>query len=812
MKEKKAGSKPISVATQAVPLSKQERKQLEQRVKHLTAKRKPSVQRTLPYIDIYPDGICQLSDRKYSCTIEFYDTDYEMATEENRNILFSNYSDLINYFDDEIKFQLTFENQQTNLTPLMQRMKIPAVGDDLDHPRQEYSDMLVDKLLHGTNGKKRKNYLTFTIEADNLRAARNKIRNISSEILDLSLFDKSPSKSTGKSRGRVLDGKDRLAALYRSMNPLSQDSLQFDWDVKRHSGLSTKDFICPPSLAFKKSVFRTGNAWGAVDSFQILAGELSDRFLQSFFTNDMNVSISIHVKPFDQIEALKYARNKLSDVEKMQVDEQKKASIGGYDMNILPPNIKLYLEDLERMLKDLNSKNEHLFTVTLLVRHYAQSQKELRAQTGKLRRIAQKNSCRLFPLEYLQEQGFTSSLILGENSVPQSRELTTSALAVFMPFTTAELFDLDRDDTAIYYGCNALSMRQVFAARWVLKNPNALFLGTPGSGKSFSVKEELMGVFFKRPKDFIYICDPEGEYFPVVHRLHGQVIKIASAGTHFINPMDISFDVPDEEDPIATKSSFVLSLCELIMGTLAPDQRSIVDRAVKLIYQKFRENPVPENMPILEDLQKWLIDNGGESGKEVADALEMYVTGSQSFFNHRTNVDLKNRLVCFDIRDLSAQLRPIAMLVLQDLVWGRVAANREAGVKTWYYIDEFHLLLGEKQTAKYSVEMWKRFRKWGGIPTGITQNIKDLLSSSEIQNIFDNSDFVYLLNQSAGDLEILAEAKNLSEDQVKYLTDAHEGHGLILCNGKVIPFEDEFPRNTELYRLMNTKPEEVELS
>ena len=402
-----------------------------------------------------------------------------------------------------------------------------------------------------------------------------------------------------------------------------------------------------------------------------------------------------------------------------------------------------------------------------------------------------------------------SSLPLAYNRIEIQRALTTSSTAIFVPFTTQELFQNGKE--AIYYGLNALSSNLIMVDRKLLKNPNGLILGTPGSGKSFSAKREITNAFLVTDDDII-ICDPEAEYAPLVNRLKGQVIHISPSSTQFINPMDINSNYSEEDNPIALKADFILSLCELIVGGkegLQPVEKTVIDRCVHHIYQKYFNDPRPENMPVLEDLYDALLAQEEKEAHHVATALEIYVKGSLNLFNHRTNVDIHNRLVCYDIKELGKQLKKIGMLVVQDQVWGRVTANRSEGRTTRYYMDEFHLLLKEEQTAAYSVEIWKRFRKWGGIPTGITQNVKDLLSSHEVENIFENSDFVYMLNQAAGDRQILAKQLNISTHQLSYVTHSGEGEGLLFYGNVILPFVDHFPTDLELYRIMTTKLSEV---
>jgi len=407
-----------------------------------------------------------------------------------------------------------------------------------------------------------------------------------------------------------------------------------------------------------------------------------------------------------------------------------------------------------------------------------------------------------------------SSIPLGDNQISIQRGLTTSSTAIFVPFTVQELF---QQGEALYYGLNALSNNMILCDRKQLKNPNGLILGTPGSGKSFSAKREMANAFLITQDDII-ICDPEAEYFPLVQQLKGQTIKLSPTGRgadgkpQYLNPMDINLNYSEDDNPLALKSDFILSLCELVVGGkegLQPVEKTIIDRAVINVYREYLADPQPEKMPILGDLYEEIKKQPEAEAQRIASALELYVHGSLNVFNHRTNIDIHNRLVCFDIKELGKQLKKLGMLIVQDQVWNRVTINRSAGKSTRYYIDEFHLLLKEEQTAAYSVEIWKRFRKWGGIPTGITQNVKDLLSSREVENIFENSDFVYMLNQAAGDREILAKQLNISPQQMSYVTHSDAGEGLIFFGNVVLPFVDRFPKDTELYRVMTTKPEEV---
>ena len=670
--------------------------------------------------------------------------------------------------------------------------------DDFDSIRTEYADMLHNQLAKGNNGLTKTKYLTFGIEADNIRIAKPRLERIENDLWN-------GLKRMGVS-AESLDGKERLRLCHNIIRMDGNEQFKFDWKWLVPSGLSTKDFIAPSSFEFREGrTFKTGSKYGAVSFLQILAPELNDRVLADFLDMESNLLITMHIQSLDQVKAIKTIKRKITDLDKMKIEEQKKAVRSGYDMDIIPSDLATYGGEAKKLLADLQSRNERMFLMTFLVMNTADNKQQLENIAFQASGIAQKHNCMLIRLDFQQEQGFMSSLPLGLNQISIQRSLTTSATAIFVPFTTQELFQSRGEP--LYYGLNALSNNLIMVDRKRLKNPNGLILGTPGSGKSFSAKREITNIFLITSDDII-ICDPEAEYYPLVDRLGGQVIKISPTSGDYINPMDINLNYSDDESPLSLKSDFILSLCELIVGGkegLQPVEKSIIDRCVRLIYTDYLADPAPEKMPILEDLYNALENQQEKEAQHIRAALEIYVTGSLNIFNHRTNVDITNRLVCFDIKELGKQLKKLGMLVVQDQVWNRVTVNRAEKRATRYYMDEFHLLLKEEQTAAYSVEIWKRFRKWGGIPTGITQNVKDLLSSREVENIFENSDFIYMLNQASGDRQILAKQLNISPHQLSYVTHSGEGEGLLFYGNVILPFADKFPKDTELYRIMTTK-------
>ena len=785
-------------------LTREERARLREILARTRKEKYPSTaQQTIPYDRIWPDGICLTNGKFYTKTLQFQDINYQLAQNEDKTAIFEGWCDFLNYFDSSIHFQLSFMNLTAGTEVFEQSIAIPLRGDADDESRIEYAAMLKNQMAKGSNGLTKTKFLTFGVEADGIKTARPRLERIETDVIN-------NFKRLGAAV-ETLNGKERLRLLHSIFHMDTQEKFAFEWDWLPRTGLSTRDFIAPTGFEFREGRrFRMGGTLGAVSFLQILAPELNDRMLADFLNMESSLIVSLHIQSIDQTAAIRQIKRKITELDQSKIDEQKKAIRAGYDIDILPSDLATYGGEAKKLLEDLQSHNERMFLVTFLVMNTAGTRQQLENRVFQAQGIAQKYNCALERLDFQQEKALISSLPLGLNQIEIQRGLTTSSTAIFVPFVTQELFQTEGEP--LYYGLNALSNNLIMVDRKRLKTPNGLILGTPGSGKSFSAKREITNAYLITDDDVI-ICDPEGEYYPLVERFHGQVVKISPASSHYINPMDMNLNYSDDDNPLSLKSDFLLSLCELIVGGregLQPIEKTVIDRAVRLVYQPYLADPRPENMPVLGDLYQALLAQEEKEAHRVATALEIYVSGSLNVFNHPTNVDIQNRLVCYDIKELGKQLKKLGMLIVQDQVWGRVTANRSVGKATRYYVDEFHLLLKEEQTASYSVEIWKRFRKWGGIPTGITQNVKDLLSSREVANIFENSDFIYMLNQAGGDREILAKQLNISPHQLSYVTHSGEGEGLLFYGSMILPFVDQFPRDTKLYKIMTTKPGEVQ--
>jgi hypothetical protein len=757
-----------------------------------------TAQQTIPFERMFQDGICRVGRDYYTKTIQFQDINYQLAQQEDKTEIFEEWCSFLNFFDSSVHFELSFMNLATDATDFEKKIAIPHQKDAFNDVRDEYSTVLLKQMEAGNNGLTKTKYITFGIHADSMKSAKPRLIHIEMDILN-------NFKRLGVV-AETLNGYQRLELMHKQLHMGDRARFHFDWKYLAGSGLSVKDFIAPSSFEFPTGrYFKMGDLHCAMSFLSIDASDISDRMLADFLGMESTQIVTMHIHSVDQTEAIKTIKHTITELDRSKIEEQKKAVRAGYDMEIIPSDLATYGNDAKALLKELQTQNERMFLLTFLVMNTGKTKQELENNIFQASSIAQKHNCNLVRLDFQQEQGLVSTLPLAYNEVDIQRGMTTSSTAIFVPFTTQELFQDHRG--ALYYGLNALSNNLIMVDRKLLKNPNGLILGTPGSGKSFSAKREIANSFLVTDDDII-ICDPENEYRAMVDYLGGQVISISPTSDQYINPMDINMNYSDDDNPVMLKVDFILSLCELILGSrdgLKPTERTVIDRCTRLVYRKYLEDPRPENIPLLEDLYNELLNQEEPEAKFVATALEIYVTGSLNVFNHRTNVDINNRMVCFDIKDLGKQLKKIGMLIVEDAVWGRVSANREKGKSTRYYIDEMHLLLREDQTAAYTVEIWKRFRKWGGMPTGITQNIKDLLASREIENIFENSDFILMLNQAVGDRQILAKQLNISPHQLSYVTHSGEGEGLLFYGNVILPFVDRFPKDTELYGIMTTK-------
>lgn len=761
-----------------------------------------TVQSSLPFLRLTRTGILQISPKEFSKTIEFDDLNYELAKEEEQFRIFKVFAELINSFDTQVMVQLSLVNQTGYLQELADSIVIPPQKDAFNPLRAAYSDYLQRQLEAGNSGIRKRKFLTFTVQADNLELAKALLNRIEAD--SLKYFQRLQVKA------KVLEGEERLQLLYELLNEkgLAKPKVSFE-DLKK-GYISSKDIIAPSSLDFRDTDrCKVGKQFVSTQLLRITANELSDRMQTEFLAVPGDIRITRFLQSIPQEKAIRKLKNKLLMVNQVKVNEQMKAVRQGYDYELIPTDLKTYSEALTHQLHEVQNQDEKSINHQFLLTVTEENEEKLQETLFLLQSIAQKYTCQLMSLDYQQEQALFSSLPLGKPFIPLWRGMDTSSVSILVPFSSSELF---QSGESLYYGINSITKNLVMADRKQLFNGNGLFLGMSGSGKSFAAKREIANVIL-RTGDDVLICDPQNEYAALTNLLGGQVVSIRSDSPHYLNPMDVNQNYSGGESFLNTKAEFMLSLFEMILGRsqeLLPEEKSIIDDAVRKSYEKYINNGYQEeDLPILEDVYNLLKKNKNEVAQYLAGALKLYVHGSLSIFNHHTNVNLEKRLVCYDISQLGTQLKNLGMLIVQDQVYNRVTRNQSQQKYTRYYVDEIHLLLKNPMTAYFTVRVYKEFRKYGGIPTGMTQNVKDFLMSQEVENILENTPFILMLSQAEGDKRILQEKLNISDSQLNYVTFTGPGRGLLFYENIVVPFQDDFPKEHILYSVLTTKPADL---
>lgn len=792
----------------------EEQKRLQAKKKQLLElqkRRKPkskvpkSTQDTIPYIADYDNGIFEIAEGRFSIVFTFDDVNYQISRREEQEAMFFRFGEFLNYFSPEVECQIVINNRNVDLNQLKESILIDEeVGDGIDEYRAEYNDMLMKQVSGGRNDLECDKYIVVTMSSPNIMEATMRFDHMEYEII-------ANMQKIG-SRARRLTTEERLEILHDIFRPNEVGNFSyegsFSYDYIKAQKLSTKDFICPASFRFDKNDFHIGDRWARCLFINNLPTFVSDKFLAEITDCTFNMVTNLAIKAVAPEEALKIVKHQILGMEANKIEQQKKAMRAGYDPSMINHNLKHSLDEAEELLDDLQSKNQKMFLVSIVIMHMADTKEKLEADTESLNATARKYLCQVQKLSFQQEEAFRQVLPLGWNTLPIQRTLTTESTAIFIPFTSKELF---QKHNGMYYGLNGVSKNLIMFSRKSLKNPNGFILGTPGSGKSFSAKRELINVLLTTGDDVI-IIDPEREYTSLAEGFGGSIIHISAASKHHINPFDMNEDYAGDDNPLILKSELILSFCEVLIGGrngLTPIEKSVIDRCMNLCYTKYMATSKSEDLPTLKEFYAKVLEQPEVEAKQVASALEMFTTGSLSVFSHQTNVDINNRFTIFDIKDLGKNLKTIGLLVALDTIWNRITANRAKGIRTWFYIDEIYLLFSNEYSANYLFELWKRARKWGAIPTGITQNVEDLLKSDTARTMLANSEFLYLLNQAHSDRMELAKMLNISDAQLGFVKDVEAGQGLIRAGVNIVPFVDKFPADTQLYNMMTTNPDEI---
>jgi hypothetical protein len=755
-----------------------------------------SVQQAIPIRAIWPDGIFAVGN-KFSKSFRFMDINYAVASKEDKETMFLSYSDLLNSFDSGATTKITIHNRRLNQVDVESSILIPLREDELDTYRREYNDMLLGKAT-GANGTIQEKYITISVVKKNVDEARNYFARVGTELM--AHFSRLGSKCT------ELDATDRLRILHDFFRVGEEASFRFDLLETMRKGHHFKDYICPDTFEFASDHFRMGNYYGRVIFLREYASYIKDSMVAELCDLNRSLLLSLDVIPIPTDEAVREVENRLLGVETNITNWQRRQNRNNNFSAVVPYDMEQQRKESKEFLSDLTTRDQRMMFGLLTMVHVAESKEQLDSDTETLLTTARKHLCQFATLTYQQMDGLNTALPYGLRKVHALRTLTTESTAVFIPFRAQEIMH----PGGIYYGQNVISKNMIVANRKQLLNGNSFILGVSGSGKSFTAKREIVNQMLASDDDIILI-DPEREYSALVEALGGETIHISATSPNHINAMDMNRDYGDGANPIILKSEFVLSLCEQLIGghQLGAKEKSLIDRCTASVYRKYLQSNYKGDPPTLQDFRAELLKQAEPEAQDIALAIELFTSGSLNTFAQPTNVNVNNRLICYDILDLGKQLLPIGMLVVLDNILNRITQNRAKGKNTFIFIDEIYLLFQHEYSANFLFTLWKRVRKYGAFCTGITQNVDDLLQSHTARTMLANSEFIVMLNQASTDRMELAELLNISDLQLSYITNVDAGNGLMKVGSSLVPFTDKFPRNTKLYRLMTTKPGEA---
>ena len=751
-----------------------------------------NVQQSIPIKRIYDDGIFLVGKNKYSFTYKFSDINYAVASKEDKEAMFLNYSELLNCFDSGATTKITIALRRINKKDFEKEILLPFKQDGLDIYRQEYNQMLLDKAL-GANGMKREIYLTVSVVKKDYEEAKNYFRRIGNEIV--SHLAKLGSKCV------ELNAYEKLKLLHDFYRIGEETNYNLDIHEMMKRGHNFKDYICPDGFSFKSDYFEMGKKFGRVFFLKEYASFIKDSMIAELTDMNQNMMMSIDIIPIPTDEAVKEVENRLLGVETNITNWQRKQNANNNFSAVVPYDMEQQRKESKEFLDDLTTRDQRMMFANLTLVITADTKEQLEADTETILIVARKHLCQIVPLRYQQMNGLNTALPIGVRKINNLRTLTTESLAVLNPFRVQEILDKG----GIYYGENAISHNLILVNKENLLNQSSFLLGVPGSGKSFSAKE-LITFLALSTEDDILICDPEGEYSELVKALGGEVISISASSRDHINAMDMTEGYGDGVNPVVDKSEFILSLFEqLDKKGLGPKEKSIIDRCTALVYDDYNKTG---KMPTLITLREKLLEQDEKEAHELALSLELFTSGSLNVFAHPTNVDTNSRIISYDIYKLGKQLKTMGLLVITDALINRVSENYRKGKRTHIFIDEIHVLFENEYSATFFNSAWRQFRKRNAYPTAITQNVEYLLSSVEASTMLSNSEFIVMLNQASSDRKRLAQLLNISDEQMSYITNSEAGCGLIRYGSSLVPFINRFPKNTRLYKLMTTKPGE----
>ena len=750
------------------------------------------VQDIIPVRTIWADGIFMSGKNKFTKMYRFTDINYAVASRDDKAGMFLSYSELLNSLDSGCTAKITINNRRLNMLDFEDRILIQMRNDGLDLYRKEYNDMLTDKAT-GSNAIIQDKYITISVNRKSIEDARLYFARIGADLT--AHFSRLGSKCT------ELSANDRLRIIHDFMRTGEETSYHFDLKDHMRKGHDFRDYVCPDVYENNSDYFKIGNRFGRVLLLRDYASYISDDMVAEITDLSRNLMLSIDVVPIPTDEAVKEVEQRLLGVETNITNWQRRQNMNNNFSAVIPYDMEQQRKETKEFLDDLTTRDQRMMFAVLTLVHTADSKKQLDNDTEEILTIVRKRLCQMAVLKFQQLDGLQTALPFGVRKIDAFRTLTTESLAVFMPFRVQEVYD----SHGIYYGNNVISKNMIIADRRRLMNGNSFILGVPGGGKSFTAKNEIVNLMLSGDADII-IIDPESEYGPLVRALGGSVINISANSPNHINAMDMSRDY-GETDPIIEKSQFLQSLCEQIVAghKFQKGQQSIIDRCTENVYRYYKQGNYMGTPPTLADFREELLKQPEPEAHSLALELELFTRGSLNTFAKQTNVDTSNRLICYDILELGEQLRAIGMLVILDSILNRITQNRQAGKRTYIFIDEIYLLFMHEYSAQFLYKLWKRVRKYGAFCTGITQNVADLLQSYTARTMLSNSEFIVMLNQAATDRIELAKLLNISNEQLSYITNVDAGHGLLKVGSNLVPFENKFPKDTQLYKLMTSK-------
>lgn len=796
--------------------------------KKKTQKNKPNAMQfpqtnaeSIPYKKVYKNGIFEIEDGVYSKTYKLPPLNFKTASTDTQQRIAEAWSVFLGSLPDDVTREITIYNQTIDIMRFQENIMIPMKADSLNGYRAEYNNMLLEKMSGAKNNLEAVKFITLSLPADDIEKATERFAQIDHNVIDQvsQITKNAPTILSYLDRLELINAiynQDSTTPLYQKRVFQGQEVESFSLENCKAQGINTKDVIAPSAITFERDYAILGNTYSRSYYISNFPTWVKGSLLTDLASLPKNMLVSAYLNTIPQDEAVKMIKRQSTNISSSIVDTQKRAAKSGFDASLISPDLQDAKEESKQLMDDMTKENAKLYVGSVIVTVFGATKDELEECDRLIKTVASTNLATIKPLYQQQETGLNTSLPLGNNQLELQRLMTSVTVSAIIPFDVKEI----RQKTGMYYGLNASSRNMILYDRTTEMNPNGCILGMPGAGKSFSAKREMINVLLNT-EDEVYVIDPEGiDYTPLAQALNGSVIKLANGTNVYVNPFDLNINNKDEGgDPVKVKADFVETICNIAIGGkygLSPAEKSIIDICVERIYEPYikrlqntHQTIDIENAPTFVDFYNELIGDPHVEAQHLALSLQRYVSGSLDIFSHTTNVQIDNRFTVYNLRDIGPGLKELGLQICLDNIWNKMIENKEQGKRTWIYIDEFHTIMSNKTSAEYISQIWKRARKWSGIPTAITQNVEDMLKSEDARTVINNSTFILLLGQTPINKQQLSELLDISPEEQKYISTAKPGMGLIKIVNDNIPMDDNFPKNTKLYKLMTTKPDET---